>query len=150
MANKTFEMEKLILTTKVDFDATAAQVWKGLTDYEMVKSYFFGTELRSDFKVGSPITFSGEWDGNKYLDKGVIIDVKPGQYLKYSYWSSMSGMPDAPENYANITYALDEKNGVTELTITQDGFKDEQAKAHSETNWQNLMGELKKLLEIPS
>ena len=143
-------MEKLTLTTTVTFNATAAQVWKGLTDYEMVKTYFFGTELRSDFKKGSTITFSGEWDGNKYEDKGIILDVTPEEYLKYTYWSSMSGTEDRPENYANVSYALDEKEGVTILTITQDNIKDEKAKEHSENNWQMLMAELKKLLELPS
>ncbi|MBD1394773.1 SRPBCC family protein [Mucilaginibacter glaciei] len=143
-------MEKLTLSTEVTFNATAAQVWKGLTNYEMVKTYFFGTELRSDFKKDSPITFSGEWDGNKYEDRGIILEVIPEEYLKYTYWSSMSGTEDKPENYANVSYALNEADSVTILTITQDNIKDENAKEHSENNWQMLMGELKKLLELPS
>ena len=143
-------MEKLTLTTTVIFNATAAQVWRGLTDYDMVKTYFFGTELKSDFKKGSPITFSGEWDGNRYEDKGIILDVTPGEYLAYTYWSSMSGTEDKPANYANVSYSLAEGDGVTTLTITQDNIKDEAAKEHSENNWQMLMGELKKLLELPS
>jgi uncharacterized protein YndB with AHSA1/START domain len=140
-------MEELSLTTSLSINAPAAAVWKGLTDPEIVKQYFFGTDLKSDWRPGSLIIFSGEWDGNAYEDKGIIQDIKPGMYVKYSYWSSMSGTEDKPENYANISYTLDEKDGVTTLTITQDGIKDEAAREHSEQNWQMIFGEMKKMLE---
>jgi uncharacterized protein YndB with AHSA1/START domain len=140
-------MEKLSLKTTLNINAPAAEVWKGLTDPEIVKQYFFGTDLKSDWTPGSPIIFSGEWDGNAYEDKGTILDIIHGKYVKYSYWSSMSGTEDKPENYANISYTLVENDGVTTLTITQDGIKDEAAREHSEQNWQMIFGEMKKMLE---
>lgn len=135
------------LTTSIVFNVPASAVWEGLTDPKIVEQYFFGTQQKSDYKIGSPITFSGEWEGTKYEDKGTILDITPGTYLKYNYWSSMGGLEDKPENYANVTYKLIEKEGTTILEITQDNIKDEAAKEHSEKNWQMLMGELKKLLE---
>ena len=140
-------MSKQTLTTKIDFNAPAAEVWKGITDPELVRQYFFGTILKSDWKVGSPITFSGEWDGKSYEDKGTILEITPGEYVKYNYWSSMAGTEDQPENYANISYKVTEKDGVTSLEITQDGIKDDATKAHSEQNWQMVFGGLKKILE---
>jgi uncharacterized protein YndB with AHSA1/START domain len=140
-------MEKLSLSTKIDINATAAEVWKGLTDPEIVKQYFFGTNVKSDWKVGSPITFSGEWEGKSYSDKGDIQEITPGKYLKYSYWSSMGGTEDKPENYANVSYTVDENDGFTTLTVTQDNIKDVTSKEHSEQNWQTVFGGLKKLLE---
>lgn len=138
------------LTTSIVFNVPAAAVWEGLTDPKIVERYFFGTQQKSDYKIGSPITFSGEWEGTKYEDKGTILDITPGTYLKYNYWSSMGGLEDKPENYANVAYKLTEKEGTTVLEITQDNIKDEAAKEHSEKNWQMLMGELKKLLESES
>ena len=140
-------MEKLSLTTKIDINAPAAEVWKGLTDPEIVKQYFFGTNVKSDWKEGSPITFSGEWEGKSYSDKGEIQEITPGKYVKYSYWSSMGGTEDKPENYANVSYTLDENDGFTTLTVTQDNIKDLTSKEHSEQNWQTVFGGLKKLLE---
>ena len=135
------------LTTSITFNAPASAVWQGLTDPAIVEVYFFGTQQKSDYVVGSPITFSGEWEGKKYEDKGTILAIIPGEYLKYSYWSSMGGTEDKPENYATVSYQLIEKEGKTVLEITQDNLKDQAAKEHSENNWQMLMGELKKLLE---
>jgi uncharacterized protein YndB with AHSA1/START domain len=133
--------------TIVTFKAPAAKVWQGLTDPKIVKQYFFGTDLKSVWKVGDPITFSGEYEGHKYQDGGIILDIDPPKYLKYTYWSSMSGTEDKPENYNNITYELTENNGVTTLTVTQEGVKNQQAAEHSEQNWMSVFDGLKKIIE---
>lgn len=140
-------MEKLTVKIELEFKAPIAKVWQGLTDPAMVKKYFFGTDLKSNWRVGEPITFSGEWDGHKYEDKGTILEIDPGKFVKYSYWSSMSGTEDKPENYANITYTLAESDGVTTLTITQDNVKNQEAKEHSEQNWRGVFEGLRKLIE---
>jgi uncharacterized protein YndB with AHSA1/START domain len=139
-------MENLTLKTTITFEAPISKVWNGLTDPVIVKQYFFGTNLKSDWKVGSPITFSGEWEGKTYTDRGIILDIVPPRLLKYTYWSSMSGTEDKPENYNNITYELTENDGVTTLILTQDGVKSQEAMEHSENNWQSVFDGLKKIL----
>jgi uncharacterized protein YndB with AHSA1/START domain len=140
-------MSNLSLNTTITVNAPASKVWQALTDPEIVKQYFFGTLVKSDWKKDSPITWSGEWEGKAYEDKGNILDITPGKYVKYSYWSSMSGTVDIPENYQNVSYDLAENNGVTTLTIGQENIKDEKAKAHSEQNWQHIFGKMKELIE---
>jgi uncharacterized protein YndB with AHSA1/START domain len=140
-------MENLTLKTNITFKAPIEEVWKGITDPSIVKQYFFGTNLKSDWKVGSPITFSGEWEGHKYEDGGIILDIDAPRFLKYTYWSSMSGTENKPENYNNISSELNEKDGITTLTITQEGVKNKEALEHSEQNWQNVFEGLKKIIE---
>ncbi len=140
-------MSTLTLKTTINFKAPIAEVWKGLTDPAIVEQYFFGTHLQSDWKVGNPITFSGEWEGHKYEDGGIILDIDAPKLLKYTYWSSMSGTENKPENYNNITYELSEANGKTTLVITQDGVKNKEAMEHSEQNWQSVFNGLKKIIE---
>ena len=140
-------MSTLTLKTTITFDEPIAKVWKGLTDPAIVKQYFFGTNLKSDFKKGSRITFSGEWEGKTYTDGGVILEIEPPKLLKYTYWSSMSGTEDKPENYHNVSYELHEKDGVTALVITQEGVKNQQALEHSEQNWRSIFEGLKEILK---
>lgn len=140
-------MGNLSLKTSINVNAPAAQVWKALTDPEIVKQYFFGTLQKSDWKKGSPITWSGEWEGKTYEDKGQILDIDPGKFVKYSYWSSMSGTEDKPENYQDVSYTLTEKGRVTTLDITQGNIKDEKTKEHSEQNWQSIFGAMKDMVE---
>src|SRR5579862_7775367 len=140
-------MANLSLKTSIEVNAPAAKVWKALTDASIVKQYFFGTNVKSDWKKGSPIIWEGEWDGKAYQDKGKILDIDPGRYIKYNYWSSMSGTENKPENYAIISYTLNEKNGKTELKLTQDNIKSKESLEHSEQNWMMVFGKMKEMVE---
>ncbi|MDO3645170.1 SRPBCC family protein [Mucilaginibacter sp. L3T2-6] len=133
--------------TTITFKAPLAEVWKGLTDPAIVKQYFFGTNLSSDWMVGSPIKFTGEWEGISYEDGGIILDIYVPKFLKYSYWSSMNGTENRPENYNNITYELDECCDKTILVITQEGIKNQEAADHSEEMWISVFNGLKKIIE---
>lgn len=131
----------------ITINASAAKVWDALTKPELIKQYFFGTEAISDWKVGSPIFFRGEWEGKSYEDKGTILNIEPNKLFRYKYWSSMSGIEDKPENYVNITYELQDQGGKTTLTITQENIPSEEMKQHSEQNWNKVLQDLKNLLE---
>lgn len=139
--------KNIIARAEIAINAPADQVWKALTTPELIKKYFFGTEAVSDWKVGSTLEFKGTWQGKPYVDKGEILQIIPEKLFQYSYFSSFSGLPDAPENYANITYELSENKGTTTLRVKQENIADEQTREHSEKNWQMVLGELKKLLE---
>ncbi len=133
--------------TTIEIQASGSKVWEALTTPELIKKYFFGTNAISDWKVGSPIIFKGEWQGKSYEDKGTILDVVPGKLFRYTYWSSMSGIEDKPENYVNITYELEESGDNTKLSVTQENIPDEKTKEHSEENWNKVLADLKNLLE---
>jgi hypothetical protein len=67
--------------------------------------YLFGTETRTDWKVGSDIPFQGAYNGQQYKDKGRVIE---NEILKYNYWSGFSGLADMPENYALVNYFIED------------------------------------------
>lgn len=140
------------MTTITGYVSTAikapkAKVWKALIDPEQIKKYLFGTNTLCDWKVGSPIRFTGEWEGKAYEDKGTILQIEKEKILKYDYWSSMSGQPDVPENYVVVTYELSEKNGQTIFNLTQENCKSVEAKEHAESNWKMVLNGLKDLAE---
>jgi uncharacterized protein YndB with AHSA1/START domain len=141
-AERSFVAKKTIV-----INASISKVWDALTNPEYIKEYLFGTEATSDWKKGSPITFRGEWEGKSYEDKGTITDIEKEKLLRYTYWSSMSGKEDIPENYAHVTYELKPVGNATELTIIQDGNESEKSRDHSESNWGYVLDNLKKMLE---
>lgn len=140
--NKGLTVEKSIL-----INASAAEVWDAITNPAKVKQYLFGTDMTADWKVGGRISYKGEWEGKKYEDGGTILEIKPEKILKSTYWSSMSGTEDKPENYVVVTYSLEPKNGATELTVTQDNNKTEEGKEHSGSNWAMVLDGMKKVVE---
>lgn len=140
-------MTDLILKIQIGISAPKQKVWDALTNPIQIKKYMFGTEASSDWKVGSPITFRGEWEGKSYEDKGTILEMEKEKILKYNYWSNFSGDKDEPSNYSNITYLLGWQDGKTEFTVMQDNFKSKEARAQSEKNWGMMLGTIKDLLE---
>lgn len=138
---------KLVATKSISIKAPLEQVWTALTDPELIKKYFYGTETTTDWKVGSPIRFHGVWEGKAYEDKGTILAFEKNKLIKYNYWSSFSGIADVPENYNNITYLLTQQGDEVVYTVLQEGIRDEQTRDHSEANWGVVMDQMKKLLE---
>jgi uncharacterized protein YndB with AHSA1/START domain len=134
-------------TASTTINAPASKVWEALTNPVIVKKYLFGTDVLSDWKVGSPILYRGEWEGKPFEDKGEIREIEREKRLVSTHWSPLSGVPDLPENYHTVTYLLSERDGKTEVTILQDNNATEEEKAHSEENWKTVLGGMKKLLE---
>jgi len=125
----------------------ASKVWDALTNPGLIKQYLYGTEVTSDWKIGSPITYKGEWEGKGYEDKGEILQIEPNKLLISTFWSSLAGLPDLPENYKTVRYELSPENGVTRITITQDNNASPEEADHSTQNWNTVLGKLKELLE---
>lgn len=131
----------------LEINASKSRVWDALTNPEKIAKYFFGTKMTSDLTKGSSITFSGEWEGKPYEDKGTILEIEKEKILVYDYWSNFSGQADAPENYQTITYALQQNDDVTKLTVTQENCSSEEAREHSEKNWNMMLGSMKEMVE---
>ena len=141
------EQINLIAKAEADINASSSIVWDALTNPETIKKYMFGTTVVSDWKVNSNITWTGEWKGKTYEDKGVILQLRPERLLQYSHFSPLSGLPDLPENYHTVTIELVPKGNQTFVLLTQDHNATEEARDHSEKNWQMMLDSLKKLLE---
>ncbi len=127
-------------------DAPLEKVWKALTDPAIVRQYFFGTDLETDWKVGSPIYFKGKWEGQEYQDKGEVLEYEHQERLAYSYLSNWSGMEDMPENYLWVCYEVKPEGEQTHLTIHQSNYDEEKAQ-HSNENWASVVDAMKKIVE---
>src|SRR5262245_59594446 len=136
-------MQDLLARATITIEAPRSEVWTALVSPEAARVYMFGTELRSDWKKGSPITWEGLWEGKHYKDKGTIQDIERGYLLRYSHFSPLSGEPDRPENYHTVTIELSDSGEATEVTLTQDNNSSEEARIHSEKNWGTMLAMLK-------
>ncbi|HEV3233923.1 MAG TPA: SRPBCC family protein [Candidatus Dormibacteraeota bacterium] len=138
-----------VAQTSVVIDAPAADVWEALTNPELVRVYLHGTNVATDWQVGSPITWTGEWKGNAYQDKGTVLEVEPEKRLTTTHWSPLGGSEDKPENYHTVTYELAENGGgQTTLTLKQDNNpSQEAADAMAQNNWLPILQKLKEVVE---
>lgn len=139
--------ESLVAKTQITIHATPARVWNALTKPALVKKYMMGADVKSDWKVGSPLTYTGEYQGKPFEEKGVIQKIEPRKLLQATHFSTTSGKEDKPENYALVTWALHEDSGATVVTVSQDGLHDQKGVEGSKANWKGVLQGLKKTVE---
>lgn len=140
--------EELIAQASRKIHAPVEVAWNALVNPEAIERYMFGTRVVCDWHEGHPITWHGQWQGRPYEDKGVILEVRPLRVLRYSHFSPLSGLPDRPENYHTVTIELEAHGPHTQVNLTQTGDRSEEARAHSEQNWNRMLDAMKELLEL--
>jgi uncharacterized protein YndB with AHSA1/START domain len=140
-------MANFLATAETDIKAAPARVWEVLTDPDQLKEIWFGADVKTDWQPGSSVTWSGEWEGKPYQDKGEILEADPGRLLKVTHYSPLSGQPDVPENYHTLTYQLDDHGTSTHLSLTQDNNSSEEEAAHSRGMWEMLVAKVKEAAE---
>lgn len=62
--------ENLTAKAEITINTPISKVWEALITPELIKKYFFGTNVSSDWMEGSEIIWKGEWEGHLYEDKG--------------------------------------------------------------------------------
>lgn len=140
--------KNLVASSNINIQSTPEKIWAVLTKPENIKEYLFGTEVLTDWKIGNPIVFQGEYNGQKYEDKGNVIENTKNKLLKYDYWSGFSGMEDKPENYSFVTYKIEKLNdNSVKFTWHQQGFSSEEGKCHTEQGLQSMLEKIKELAE---
>jgi uncharacterized protein YndB with AHSA1/START domain len=128
-------------------DASRPHVWSILTTSGSHPEIMFGALIESDWKVGSPITWSGEWNGSSFEDHGEVVEFDDPERLVVTHFSPMSGEPDVPENYHRVSYVLSEEPSGTLVVLEQDNNPDTEAAEHSAQNWKAMLEGLKTVAE---
>jgi uncharacterized protein YndB with AHSA1/START domain len=136
-----------VATAATEISASRGQVWAALTDPAQIRKYMFGSEVETDWQPGSPIVWRGDYDGRKYEDKGEIVEVEPRRRLVFTHFSPLTGQEDVPENYHTVTYEIDEREGRTHVSLSQDNNASAEEAERSRTNWEMVLAGLKELVE---
>jgi uncharacterized protein YndB with AHSA1/START domain len=142
IGNTSYSVNKEIMVR-----APIESVWDCLLDPEKSAEFFFGISFKSDLKKGSPIEWTGEWEGKSFTDRGIILDIEKPTLFRYDYFSALSGLPDSKENHQILTYTFDQVGDAVRLGISQTNIVTEAQRAHSEQNWATMLDMIKKKLE---
>jgi uncharacterized protein YndB with AHSA1/START domain len=137
----------LFISESVLIHASPERIWEVLTNPKLIAEYLYGTETITDWKKGCEIIFQGEYEGTKYRDKGVILEIIPNREIRYSYWSSFMGIEDKPENYGVLTYTIEPKGKEAVFTWHQRGFVDESRLQHSKDGLPALLNQVREIAE---
>ena len=133
--------------SKILIGASANRVWDAITRPDLVKQWQYGTDLSTDWRKGSSIVFRNEWEGKVFEQKGTILEVEPGCLVKYTLFAPQPGLEDRPENYFVMSYLLEDVDGRTLLTITQEDTRSQSVQEPADEVENAILLALKKLAE---
>jgi len=138
-------MSTHVAKAEADVDAPIAEVWSALTDTETLGEIMFGSTVETDWTVGSPIVYRGEWNGTPFEDHGIVLEVTEPTVIRVSHESPGS---DATHE---VRYDLRELGpDATHVTLTQDGSESAEAARRSAENWQRMLVALQRAVGRPA
>lgn len=105
--------------SRLTINATLQKVWNTLTKPELVKLWQYGSDLQTNWEVGSSIKFVTKWEDKIFEQWGKVLEFTPLIKLRYSLFAPRPDLKDKPENYFEMIYSLTEESGQTKLEIIQ-------------------------------
>ena len=134
----------------ITINALPATVWDALTDPLKMKEWMgdpeMGIEIITDWKVGSPIVIKG-FHHLKFENKGKVLQFEPNEILEYNYLSSLSRLPDQPENYVTLSFRLTGLGDQTRLSLHISNFPTETILKHIDFYWRTTIELFRKFAE---
>lgn len=138
-----------IVDKTIKIDSSPQVVWNVLTN--MTKLWIGEpeqkTEVITNWKIGSTIFINGVFNDMYYKNKGIILQFEPEKCLKYSFWTTISEIPDISENYSIIEFSLSTEENKTILNLKQSNFPNEIIYKHSNFYWNTIISRIKKMSE---
>ena len=137
----------------INIAAPAGLVWDSLTQARFMTEWMGepGMEIgiETDWTVGGPIVVRG-FHHLAFENIGVVLEFDLNKRLTYTYLSSLSQLPDEPENYTTLEFSLDSLGDTTSLSLVVDGFPTETIFKHLQFYWGGTLEVLKRYVESRS
>jgi uncharacterized protein YndB with AHSA1/START domain len=125
-------------------ETTPEKLWEALTSSEFSRRYWFGTELKPDWKVGSPLALV--MNGTT-TDTGEVLEAEPPRRLSYSFKHVLDDEM-RNERPSRVVFTIEPHGNLVKLTLTHEGFaEDSKLLDGISKGWPAILSSLKSLLE---
>lgn len=128
--------------------AEPERIWEALTTAEFTRQYFHATDIQSDWKPGSTVTYLNQ-DGSTAVT-GKVLTANPPLELSIS-WQVHYNEVAKKEPASKVTFLLEQVEDATKLVLTHEDFPDNSVVFPEITKgWIAILSNLKTLLETDS
>jgi uncharacterized protein YndB with AHSA1/START domain len=127
---------------------TPEKLWQALTNGEFTKQYFFGSEIVSDWQIGSSFKLMNKDKVDHY---GEVLVCEPYRLLTVTW--SVKDKDIEGERMSKVSYELTPLNSTVKLTLRHEDLlekdirKDEGKIDGFNNGWPVILSNLKSLLE---
>ena len=139
------KMEKHKHVYEILIETTPEKLWQAITDGEITKQYYFGSEVVSDWVVGGEMRYVNS-EGNEMMYCKILeIDEPKRLVTTFSPRWENAGGGDQP---SKVTYEIEQMGNVCRLTLTHDELDEENPiNPDVRTGWAEILSGMKALLE---
>jgi len=124
-------------------ETTPEKLWDALTKSEFTRKYWFDTEVRSDWKVGSPFALVM---GGKTTDTGEILEADRPRRLSYTFKHELYEAMREPAT--KVAFTIEPYGNLVKLTVTHEDFiEGSKLLGAVSTGWPAILSGLKSMLE---
>ena len=131
-------------------NASANAVWDSLTQSKLMKEWMGESEMpievETNWTVGGPIIVRG-FHHVPFENTGTVLEFEPTTRLAYTHLSSLSRLPDVPNNYTTLEFALKHIGDIVSLTFVATGFPSDVIFKHLQFYWSGTLEILKLYVE---
>ena len=131
----------------IKINASRQKVWDTITKAELVKLWQYGSDLLTNWEIGSEIKFRTEWDGKVFEQWGKVLEVRTNELVKYNLFAPGPDLEDKPENYFIMSYVLTQQDGQTQLEIIQEDSRPNAVQEKPQGEENPVLKSLKQLAE---
>jgi uncharacterized protein YndB with AHSA1/START domain len=137
-------------STAVTINSEPAEVWAALTEHELMTQWMTDPEMKieihTNWKINEEILIRG-FHHLRFENKGIVLSYDKEKKLSYSHLSSLSRLPDKPENYSILEFVLTPADKQILLTLFITNFPTETIRKHLEFYWRGTMVKIKNAAE---
>jgi uncharacterized protein YndB with AHSA1/START domain len=138
MARSTFVYVTFIRTTP-------EKLWAALTTSEFIKQYWFGVNIETDWKQGSP--WKMIYPDGRVTDSGEVLEIDPPKRIVLK-WRNEFRPELAVEGFARCSIELEEQGAAVKLTINHSIERADSKFIEAVSGgWPRILSNLKSLLE---
>ena len=124
---------------------TPEELWAALTTSEFMKKYWFGMNLETDWKVGSP--WKLVFPDGRIADAGEIVEFDRPRRIVLKWRHDLRPELTA-EGYARCSIELEPQDGAVKLTISNTIERSDSKLIEAVSGgWPRILSNLKSLLE---
>jgi uncharacterized protein YndB with AHSA1/START domain/DNA-binding transcriptional ArsR family regulator len=130
---------------EIYIQTTPERLWQAITDPDLVKRYYFGSVIESDFRPGSPLIYR-QAEGGRLDIEGEVVEADPPRRLVHTF--AIKYDPTINDPPTRVTWEITQMGDACRLAVTHDGFTAEnQTFEQTSGGWPVILSGLKTLLE---
>ena len=145
----------LEVRNSISIKADPKEVWDWLVNTMKTKLYMFGCEAVSTWEIGSQLDWQMVHAGESLIPvTGFVKEIEPFHRLVYTVIDPFAAYENIPENQLNVIYEIQETEGGSIFSVTQNGFEtvaDGESRYKDVSNggdgWNPILNKIKEQIE---